>query len=75
MKKLEIKVFENHRVFGDPEEIEFKTDLACRSCLNVTGNYILIEGWIRVCQGCLNEWIKKLQKNKLENIEKARRVE
>jgi len=68
MKKLEIKVFENFRTF-EKEGVNFKTDLACRNCGKITGNYILIETWIRVCKGCLNEWIKLLNKNWLDQME------
>jgi len=72
MKKLEVKIFENFRTFEN-DEIVFKTDLACRSCLKVSGNYILLEGWIRICKGCLSDWINMLNENRMEHIGNARR--
>ena len=75
MKKLEVKIFENFRTFEDgvDEKITHKTDLACRRCLKVSGNYILIEGWIRVCKGCINDWMNMLTENYIENVGKAER--
>jgi hypothetical protein len=73
MKKLEVKIFENFRTFDEKDKITFKTELPCRNCLKVSGNYILIEGWIRICQGCLNDWMNKLQKNYLDHVGNARR--
>jgi len=73
MKKLEVKVFENFRTFEDSDKITHKTELPCRSCLKVSGNYILLEGWIRICKGCLNEWTNILNNSYLEHVANARR--
>lgn len=75
MKKIETKIFENFRTFGKDDEITFKTDLPCRACLKVSGNYILLEGWIRICKSCLTDWTKKLEQNYLENVVRAKREE
>ena len=76
MKKLEVKIFENFRTHSEDGVVSFKTDLPCRCCLKVSPNYILLEGWIRICKGCLSDWIKNLEDNYTnEYILKAGRKE
>lgn len=62
---LQTKVFENYRTFDENDS--FKTITVCDLCEKPAELYFEIEGWIKICKGCLIRGIEKLDKSFIEH--------
>ena len=69
---IQVDVHENYRTFDTPGEITYKTNFACTVCGNIHQIYIDIDN-ILICKGCLEQWIKNLNKIYLDHIIKVER--
>jgi len=61
---LESKVFENYRTFDEKDS--YRTITVCDFCEKPAEQYLLIEGWIKICKGCLTKGIEELDKTFIE---------
>lgn len=66
-RNIEVDVMANYRTSKD----DHMTDLTCSGCGCQTEQYIRIEGWIRVCKGCLSRWTNMLNEAYQEYMKKA----
>jgi len=69
---LQTKVFENYRDYSS-DEIKFATDVVCNFCkikspqyLQITDGVMYDPKVLNICKGCLEEWIKTLDKTYIE---------
>lgn len=62
---LKSKVFKNYRIFDENDG--FKTNAVCDFCEKQSEQYLLIEGWIKICKGCLTKGIEELDKLFIEH--------
>lgn len=66
---IQVSVHENYRTFDEPDEITFRSNFACTACGELCQSYIDIDN-ILICKGCLENWIKLLNKKHLEHVVK-----
>jgi len=62
---LQTKVFKNYRTFDEKDS--FKTNTICSLCEKQAEQYLLVEGWIKICKTCLTKGIEKLDKTFMEH--------
>lgn len=70
-RPIEVDVMENYRTFETPDS--YMTELPCSCCGQMSEQYIRIEGWIRVCKGCLSRWDHMLNERFQKHMKEAKR--
>jgi len=68
---LKTKVFENYRKFDENDK--YKTYAVCDFCEKPSEQYLLLEGWLYICKGCLSKGIEKLDKTFIEHCKTDKR--
>jgi len=65
------KIVRNYRTYDENDS--FETDHVCDYCNKPSELYVVLEGYIYICKGCLYKWEQEINKTFIEYMKKAER--